>query len=62
MKPKLIKLWLNFSGTFPTEIRADWDNDRHHAVYIEEPMNNLNVSRALIEMADLILHDHDLLD
>ena len=60
---RLVKLWLNSNDfELESEIRLDWDNDRHHAVVINRPLDREQVARSLVKMADLIMYDTKLLD
>ncbi len=59
MKPSLKRIW--FIDERPVhsnvEIRIDWDNDRHHAVFVEPPFDNIEVISALIQAKYLISTD-----
>lgn len=56
MNPNLTKLWIReFDGR--KEIRADFDNDRHHAVMIESPHRIYQVANALMILARNIAQD-----
>jgi hypothetical protein len=62
MTIELKKLWINvseFDGH--KEIRADFSNDRHHAVRISEPCRIDQVSDALITLAQNIALDPHLM-
>lgn len=55
-QPELTKLWVNeFEDR--KEIRADFTNDRHHAVMIEQPHSIDQVANALMAIARNILLD-----
>lgn len=56
MKPELTKLWINeFEDR--KEIRADFSNDRHHAVLISQPHRIDQVADALMTLARNIALD-----
>lgn len=60
MTPKLTKLWHNEIDTpaqYRVELRADFDNDRHHAVLVEEPHGPMELARALDRLARQIATD-----
>lgn len=60
MTPKLTKLWHNEMDTpifFLVELRADFDNDLHYSVMVEEPHGPREIARALDMMAGLIFED-----
>ena len=60
MIPKLVRIWnneLDTPGYFRLELRADFDNDRHHAVAVAEPHGPLELARALERLAAQIATD-----
>lgn len=60
MTTKLTKLWHNEmplpSGDI-IELRADFSNDRHHAVLVEPPHGPIELARALDRLARQIATD-----
>jgi hypothetical protein len=61
MSARLTRLWLNeipvTDGKLLVELRADFDNDRHHASQVAPPHGPLDIALALHLMADQIAHD-----
>ena len=60
MTPKLTRFWnneLDTPGYFRVELRADFDNDRHHAVVVAEPHGPHELARALETLAAQIATD-----
>ena len=60
MTPKLTKLWhneINAPTYYRVELRADFDNDRHHAVLVDEPHGPEELARALTVLARRIAGD-----
>lgn len=59
MKPTLDKIWLeNFQGE--KALRADFTNDRHHRVVIQQPHGSEQLAQALIDLALNIRRDQHL--
>jgi hypothetical protein len=60
MTPKLTKLWHN-EMALPSgdriELRADFSNDRHHAVLVEPPHGPMELAQALDWLARQIATD-----
>lgn len=58
-KPKPTRLWINdFEGRL--ELRADFDNDRHHARYVEPPHSVEQFAEALHLLAAQVMSDPNL--
>ncbi len=63
MATKLTKLWHN-EMMLPTgmsvELRADFDNDRHHAVLVRPPHGPMELAQALDMLARQIANDQNM--
>lgn len=58
--PKLRKIWLDdwaVNGTPRLQLRADFSNDRHHAVLVAEPHGPRELALALHALAAQIVDD-----
>ena len=57
--PKIEKIWINTISERQrlTELRLDWDNDRHHVVKIEYPFGKQEVANAFGTAIHLIMKD-----
>jgi hypothetical protein len=54
--PRITKIWIcDFSDR--SEIRVDFDNDRHFAALIEQPESQRNIADAFIRIAHMIARD-----
>jgi len=59
-EPKATKIWINELQNGEKELRADFDNDRHHGVAIPRPHGTKELARSLNLMAINIMHDPNL--
>lgn len=62
-KPEIERIWINVISARQglSELRLDWDNDRHHAIRIEPPFGREEVARAFESATHLIMTDDNLL-
>lgn len=61
-KPEVTNLWINdtFKHRGYVELRISFDNDRHHAVKIEEPYDAASLIQSLIIMVHQLETDDNL--